>query len=50
MLATFSFNVEMLWIMIQLDIKKLKDKVDNSEDMFNEANLCAMRTVSVAIK
>lgn len=43
--SSFSMNVEMIWILMQLDMDKLKNKVDNSKDLFNEAQICNKRIV-----
>jgi hypothetical protein len=45
--SNFSMNAEMVWILMQLDMEKLKNKVDNSMELFNEAQICQKRMVSV---
>ncbi|XP_029714883.1 augmin complex subunit dgt3 [Aedes albopictus] len=36
-------NAEMLWILMQLDLEKMKNKFDNSDDMNAETQLCLKR-------
>lgn len=36
---------ELLWAMIQFDIEKLKNRVDNSEELASEAQDCDKRMV-----
>lgn len=36
---------ELLWAMMQLDIEKLKNRVDNSEELAGEAQDCDKRMV-----
>jgi hypothetical protein len=39
-------NAELVWMLIQLDLEKLKNKFDNTDKIQQEAVECAKRTVS----
>lgn len=41
-----TINCEMLWIILQLDLDKLKNKIDNSDEMFLKSQMCSKRIVS----
>ena len=41
-----TINCEMLWILLQLDLDKLKNKIDNSDEMFLKSQMCSKRIVS----
>jgi hypothetical protein len=37
---------ELLWVVMQLDLERLKNRVDNSEEVSVQAQECAKRIVS----
>lgn len=41
-----TINCEMMWILLQLDLDKLKNKIDNSDEMFHKSQMCSKRIVS----
>lgn len=45
-----TINCEMLWILFQLDLDKLKNKIDNSDEMFLKSQMCSKRIVSLIFK
>ncbi|CAO1393918.1 unnamed protein product [Diamesa serratosioi] len=40
-------NCEMLWILLQLDLDKLKNKIDNSDEMFHKSLMCSKRIIKM---
>jgi hypothetical protein len=39
-------NAELLWVLMQFDLEKIKNKFDNTDQMQQEAIECTMRIVS----
>ncbi|CAO1414184.1 unnamed protein product [Diamesa hyperborea] len=42
-----TINCELLWILFQLDLDKLKNKIDNSDEMFVKSQMCSKRIIKM---